>query len=292
MFPEDEVPDRFAGPEACDAKGPKWRWEREMIETVLPGYDEYWRRYRANYCGMIRLIDDEVRRLIEHLESQGLMDDTILIFTSDHGDYAGDYGLQRKGVEMPECLVHVPLIIAGPGVEPMRLSEEFVSLVDLMPTLCEALGEQLPFGAQGRSLWPMLAGDDYPKEEFRSVYAECGFGGLPYDEDETPPLHFPIEEGSKHFLGYDELNSHTQSGNLKMVRMGKWKLLYDVAGAGQLYDVENDPGELNNRYDDPDLTQIRQLMLEELLRWTIRTDDDLPGAKYVPKRAERNWHRK
>lgn len=289
LFPEDEVPDRAAGPEATERKGPKWRWERRLIEATHPGYDRHWRRYRANYCGMMRLIDDQLRRFFAYLESAGLLDDTLVVFTADHGDFAADFGLQRKGVGLPECLVRVPLIAAGPGIVPGgdTLREEFVSLVDVMPTLCEAIGavDEVPYGVQGRSLWPLLTGGEFPAEEFRSIYAELGFGGLPYGEDEMPPLHFPLYQGY-----FDELNAVTQSGNLKMVRMGRWKLTFDLLGQGELYDVEADPAELRDRYDDPACRDVRLALVEELLRWTIRTEDDLPGAGYVPKRAPRNWH--
>jgi hypothetical protein len=131
----------------------------------------------------------------------------------------------------------------------------------------------------------MLTGGVYPMDEFRSIYAESGFGGLPYEEGEAPPLHFPQEGQS-----FDELNSFTQSGTTKMVRMGTWKLLYDVLGRGELYDLSRDPAELVNRFDEPECCQTRSRMVEELLRWTIRTEDDLPRAQYVPKQAAHNWH--
>ena len=166
---------------------------------------------------MIRVIEDQIQGFVDHLEALGLRDNTLFIFTSVLGYYAGDYGLQRKGVELPECLVRVPLLFAGPGVAANDAPrDDFVSLVDLMPTLCEMVGAQIPYGVQGRSLWPLLTGQEYPRDEFRSIYAEAGFGGLPYDEDERPPLHFPYE-GPR----LDELNSVTQSGNLKMVRKGR-----------------------------------------------------------------------
>lgn len=285
LFPEDAIPARVAGPEAAEAKGGGWRWLRRLIEEKRPGYDDGWRRYRATYCGMLRLIDDQIHRFVDHLASCGLLENTILIFCSDHGDYAGDYGLQRKGVGLPECLVRVPLVFSGPGIVAGAPRDEFVSLVDVMPTLCEAIGAPVPPGVQGRSLWPLLAGRDHSREEFRSVYAEVGFGGLPYGEDERPPLHFPYAGPS-----FDELNSVTQSGNLKMVRMGRWKLLFDVQGRGELYDLGCDPGELHNLFDDPGHRQIRLELVEELLRWTIRTEDDLPGGAYTPKRADRNWY--
>jgi arylsulfatase A-like enzyme len=285
LFPEAEIPERIAGPEAAQVKGSKWRWMQRLLEEKLPGHDAHWRRYRANYCGMLRLLDDQIRRFVGCLEASGLRENTLLIVTADHGDYAGDYGLQRKGVELPECLVRVPLLFVGPEIGGQASPrEEFVSLVDLMPTLCEMLGAEIPYGVQGRSLWPLLIGETSPPEEFRSIYAEVGFGGLPYSEQERPELHFPYERP-----GFDELNTVTQSGNLKMVRMGRWKLLFDLLGCGQLYDLEQDPGELNNRFEDPGCREVRREMVEELLRWTIRTEDDLPGGLYRPKRTERNW---
>ena len=285
LFPEDTVPERVAGPEAAEAKGGSFQWLRQLIESKRPGYDDHWRRYRATYCGMLRLLDDQIRRFVDHLRARGVLDNTLLVFCSDHGDYAGDYGLQRKGAGLPECLVRVPLLATGPGIVASATPRpEFVSLVDIMPTLCEAVGAPIPYGVQGRSLWPLLTGQPSPPEEFRSAYAELGFGGLPYTTEERPPLHYPYDGPT-----FDELNSVTQSGNLKMVRMGRWKLLYDLLGQGELYDLERDPAELRNLFHDPAQRDARLAMTEELLRWTIRTEDDLPGARYIPKRAEHNW---
>ncbi|CAA9236922.1 MAG: Choline-sulfatase [uncultured Chloroflexi bacterium] len=290
LFPEDQVPERIAGPEALERKtgplGEKWRWERAMIESAYPGYDDHWRRYRANYCGMMRLVDDQLRRFVSQLEARGLWENTILLFTADHGDYAGDYGLQRKGVGLPECLARIPFIICGPRIETQPANhDDHVSLVDVLPTLCEAVGLETPYGVQGRSLWPLLTGGEYPAAEFRSGYVELGYGGLHYGEDERPELHFTY--GGQR---YDELNTVTQSGTVKMVRMGRWKLTYDMLGNGELYDVESDPAELTNLFEDPAHRDVRQQLVEELLRWSIRTDDDLPLANYVPKRAERGWY--
>jgi arylsulfatase A-like enzyme len=290
LFPPQSVPPRVAGPEALASKGgplgEKWRWERRLIEASSPGYDAHWRRYRASYCGMLRLIDDQLRRFVTHLAQRDLLANTLLVFTADHGDYAGDYGLQRKGVGLPECLIRVPLIVAGPGVVPQAPDHrDHVSLVDVMPTLCEALGLETPYGVQGRSLWPILTAGEYPAAEFRSAYVELGYGGLHYGEHERPPLHFPYDAPR-----YDELNAVTQSGTVKCLRMGRWKLSYDMLGNGELYDLEADPAELIDRFHDPALAGVRQALVEELLRWTIRAEDDLPLATYVPKRAARNWY--
>lgn len=285
MFPEDRIPPRRCGPEEGRRKGPHWRWLQTLFEEKRPGYDAQWRRYRADYCGMLRLIDDQLRRFLSFLEESGRLEDTLIVFLSDHGDYAGDYGLQRKGVGLPECLVRVPLIMAGPGVAPACNRQDFVSLVDIMPTVCEAAGVEVPYGVQGRSLWPLATGRPYPRDEFRSVHASLGIGGLPYGEQERPPLHFPYEGAV-----LDELNAVTQSGRSEMVRKGRWKLVFDSLGNGELYDVQEDPAELCNLYDVPRCRDVRRELGEELLRWTIRTQDDLPTARYQVKAAPHGWY--
>lgn len=283
LFGEDEVPPRGCGPEAAYAKGGAWRWLRDLLEEKRPGYDGLWRRYRATYCGMLRLVDDQLRRLFAALND--VRGDTIVVFTADHGDYVGDYGLQRKGAGMPDALMRIPFVVTGPGVAVRDDRRVFASIADLFPTLCEAVGAPIPYGAQGRSLWPMLTGRDYPAEEFDSVYAEGGYGGLPYPADERPPLHFPY-----HGTQYDELNAVTQSGTTRMLRHGRWKLLHGVTGDGELYDLTEDPMELRNRWDDPACAAVRAELLERLLRWATRVVDDLPLATYQPKRAPHNWH--
>jgi arylsulfatase A-like enzyme len=86
------------------------------------------------------------------------------------------------------------------------------------------------------------------------------------------------------------LNPVTQSGNVKTIRRGDWRLTWDMLGDGELYNVARDYYELTNLYHDPALKEIRDQLVEELLTWTIRTQDDLPVAAYPPKCPARNWH--
>ena len=101
---------------------------------------------------------------------------------------------------------------------------------------------------QGRSLWPLLTspkGAATPTGgEFRSAYVELGYGGLHYGEHEHPELHFPALPAST------SSNTVTQSGTVKALRMGRWKLTFDMLGHGQLFDLEADPAELHNRFQD------------------------------------------
>ena len=290
MFPPHDLPPLQSGEDALADKGFKWQWLRAMWDEAIPEYAAQLDRTRSNYHGMLRLIDDQVRRFVEFLDGRGLRENTLLIFLADHGDFVGEYGLIRKGPELPECLTRIPMLLVGPGVtQGNGQREAHVSIVDIFPTLCDMLGVSLPDGVQGRSLWPMLTGTPYPEEEFQSVYAEHGFGGLYYDDSDDLD---PREEGA---LGagctFDCLNTWTQSGAMRMVRKGDWKLTYDMNGHGQLYHLSEDPLELDDRYADPSVAGVRQEMLEELLTWTIRTQDPLPHPRrrYVMKRHPRNW---
>lgn len=290
MFPPDQVPEREVGPEALDKKGFKWHWLEALEKDTYPDYDQHRQRVRSNYLGMLRLIDDQLKRLVGFLDTKGLRQNTILVYLTDHGDYFTDYGLIRKGVGMPEDLIHIPMVWAGPGVKARKNKEDFVSTADIMPTLCEALGVALPHGSQGRSLWPMLRGAEYPAEEFQSIYSEVGFGGMYYESSDRVPYSVGkvAPPGAK--VTFDELNPVTQSGNLKMLRKGDWKLLYDMMGNGELYDLSKDPYELTNLFEQPESAAQASAMLKELLAWTIRTEDDLPIARYQTKWPEHNWY--
>jgi arylsulfatase A-like enzyme len=291
LFPPESVPPREVGPEALKAKGFKWEWLEKLENRFYPGYNDYWRRTRSNYLGMLRLIDDQLARLLGHLESKGITDRTLIVYLADHGDYFCDYGLMRKGVGTPEVLVRIPMIWSGAGIRPQTNHPAFVSTADVLPTLCEAIGAPIPRGAQGRSLWPLLQGRDYPRAEFESIYTEVGFGGMHYRAgDRIDPNWGTIPGGPGAIPSFDELNPVTQSGNLKTLRRGDWKLTCDMMGNGELYNVARDYYELTNLYHDPASKQIRDQLVEELLTWTIRTQDDLPVAAYPPKWPARNWY--
>lgn len=140
----------------------------------------------------------------------------------------------------------------------------------------------------------MLTGQDYPLDEFRSVYVAQGVGGLHYtaDDDYDPTQDaFEPAEGNE-WGSFDELNSVTQSGTMRAVRKGDWKIIFDMQGEGQLYNLAEDPAELNNLYGRPEVAAIQTEMLAELLTWTIRVSDPLPtpGPRYTMKTDPRNYY--
>lgn len=294
MFPPEKVPARAAGPEALQHMGDRARWEYRLQQDNFPETEKQWRRYVSNYLGALRMLDDQISRLVEHVARRSLTEKTVIVFTSDHGDYLMDYGLARKGVGLYEDLTHIPQIWWGYGIRSSsKVENVFTSMADLMPTLCEAMGAEIPHGVQGRSLWPLLTGESFPEQEFRSVYTGVGLGGLYYEAADKIPTD--IASDKNHDGGWDELNKVTMSGNQKMVRMGEWKLIYDMMGYGALYNLKSDPFELTNLFGMQEHAQTQAMLMSELTRWLIRTQDSLPtgpqNGKYQTKWPSRhNWY--
>ncbi len=294
MFPPDSLPDRCAGPEALAHMGYRAQWEYRQQQNSFPDTETKWRRYRSNYFGALRMVDDQIQRLMAHLDEKNLTKRTLVVFTADHGDFLMDYGLGHKGVGLYETLIHTPQIWYGYGVKHNSAAlEAFTSMADLMPTMCEVMGAEIPHGVQGRSLWPLLRGADFPRQEFRSIYAGVGVGGLYYDASDDVPISIaqsPARPGM-----FDELNKVTQSGNQKMVRMGDWKLVYDMMGYGQLYNLRHDPCELKSLFGRPEVAKEQAELMAELAMWVIRSQDSLPtgpqNLKYQTKWSrQHNWY--
>ena len=277
MFPPESLPPVNVGSEALPVKGNKWVLQKEMMDMGYPGFEKQIPRIRSNYYGMLRLIDDQVKSFVNYLRESGLYENTIFIFVADHGDFTGEYGLIKKGVEVPECLTRIPMIWHGPGIVNSKAPyEAHVSNVDIMPTICDIIGTTIPEGVQGRSLWPMLQGKDYPKEEFSSIVVQQGFGGLHFtDFKEYDPF---TQDGNvaKGKTEFDELNTWSQSGTLRMLRKGDWKLVYDMQGKGQLYNLIEDPSEIHNLFGNAEFATKQMELLQDLMGWELRTQDPLP----------------
>jgi arylsulfatase A-like enzyme len=286
MFQPDSLPPVSYGSEILETKGFKWEWARKLSNYVFEDLDKRIERARANYFGMLRLIDDQIKRLVSYLEDTGRIDNTLIIFMSDHGDFVGEYGLTRKGPEIPEIIIRIPMLFYGNKIKPHSLGEGiFASIVDIMPTICNLIGVPIPEGVQGSSLLYILKDEACSTEELRSAYAEQGFGGQHYDYSDRLNLDdccIFYKDGTKTF---DSLNYVSQSGAMRMVRKGKWKLVFDMDGNGQLYNIDMDKFEINNLFNNSDFKEIQLKMMNELLKWTIKVQDPLllPPNSYKAK---------
>lgn len=293
-YAPDTVPPPATTSAALATRTFSWRYMAHLAKLSGEADHTVLRRARANYVGMLRLIDDQVARLLDHLERTGKRAETLIVFVADHGDFAGEYGLMRKGPGLPEVLTRIPLLFHGPGVEPCAApSPAHVSIVDLLPTLCELVGQDLPSGVQGRSLAPLLRGEPVPDAEFASVYAEQGIGGLPYREQDLGDDEPGVRRRPDGTAVVDGLNAVNQTGVLRMVRSGRWKLLASVTGEIELFDLEHDPYELTDRSTDPGLAPVLQAMLHSLTGWLLRAADPLPipATGYRRRSREHNYYR-
>ncbi|MEF3304571.1 arylsulfatase [Paenibacillus sp. GYB003] len=158
-----DVPEDGASPTA-------WRGVRSREEI---------RRARAGYYGSITFIDHQIGRLLIHLQQTGLLHDTVVIFTSDHGDMLGDHHLWRKTYAY-EGSAHVPMIVRLPGSfgKQVRYADRPVTLQDVMPTILEAAGVPIPETVDGRSMLPLTRGDaggwrEYVHGEHSTCYSEA-----------------------------------------------------------------------------------------------------------------------
>lgn len=291
MFPPETLPKMRTSAADLQIKGEEYELLTEMMRMGHVGYPENLQRLRSIYHGMLRMIDDQIRRLTDELKRKNRYDNTIIVFVADHGDYVGEYGLMKKGVGMDDPLTRIPMQWTGPGIQASSLPHQaHVSITDIFPTICEIMGAQIPRGVQGRSLWPLLQGKSYPEKEFESVISEDGYGGMYYTkEDGTDYINEGAVSETPGF--FDELNTWSQSGTMRMLRKGDWKLVYDMNGNGQLYNLSNDPSETINLFQKENNKDIKNEMVESLLRWELSIQDPLPlpHIRYRFKRNEHNY---
>jgi len=192
---------------------------------------------KAIYYGMIEMVDEGIGRILEALDRTGQRENTLIIFMSDHGETLGDHGLLQKGCRFYEGLVRVPLIFAWRGhFQPGLVSAALVELTDVAPTLLEICGLPQPARMQGRSLLPLLNGAVTTHRQF--VRSEYYHTLMP-----SPANGFEGSYGT-------------------MLRTDRYKLaVYHGHGWGELFDLQADPDEFENRWDDPAYQQIRFTLL-------------------------------
>jgi len=136
-------------------------WVRGRMKDPTPEQVAVTRR---QYCGAIQLIDDQVGMMLDALEARGMLQNTYVIFSSDHGEMLGDHGLYTKSVAYEPSL-RVPLIVAGPGIQGGRVSDALVELIDVNPTICDLAGLPPQENIDARSVGPVLRGETVEHRE-------------------------------------------------------------------------------------------------------------------------------
>jgi arylsulfatase len=206
----------------------------------------------AAYYAMIEQVDDNVGRLLDFLETSGQRENTLVIFMSDHGEMLGDHGLISKGCRFYEGLVRVPLIFSWPGVvEAGKRVDALVELTDVAPTLLDYAGLSAPDRMTGRSLRAALEGGELVEEQ---EFVRCEYYS-------ALSLLAPGREDWNGSYG-------------TMIRTGRYKLVvYHGVNLGELYDLEEDPGEFNNLWDDSEYAGLRfELMRKSFDQSALNAD--------------------
>lgn len=225
-------------------------------------------RVREIYCGMVTFIDDEVGRFAASLDEEGLLEETIFVYMSDHGDYLGDHGMVRKSPAMYDCLVRIPFFIRWPGrIQPARIRNTMMESVDIASTLLDLAGLPALPGDAGTSLTPLLLGQsDTHKDRVFGLY---GVEGDAATEASVESVDFDALLDQPH----PWMGSLTMSGRMAMVRTLEWKLVYYRGGDGELYDLRQDPNELENRYRDNECSGVRDELMRSLVDFLLDTAD-------------------
>ena len=198
---------------------------------------EDWAPVVARYHEVVSQMDDAVGRILNKVKELGLEDNTTIIFTTDHGDMGGSHRMIDKHYVLYEDVTHVPMIIKSPGrTTPGQHVEGFTChAIDIAPTLLDWMSAETPEHIQGRSLWPMITGEDEPGRDR------------------------VISSGNGQQFGLF---------CSRMLRNARYKYVWNLTDVDEFYDLETDPWEMNNLVDDeaiaPVLAQMRRQLYEDL----------------------------
>jgi choline-sulfatase len=210
---------------------------RHFKRLAVPIAEERIRRARAGYYGMITELDEYIGQLWNYLERTGQLQNTLFIYTSDHGESLGEHGLWQKNT-LYDVANHVPLIMAGAGLPAGSVVDAPVAHVDLVRTMLEMAGAETPSTLRGRSLKPLI-----------------------YNQPGDHPL-----------FAYTECHCEGNCTGSFMVRKGDWKYIHFSWYDDLLFNLAEDPGEFNNLIDDPATQQV-QRELEEILRSQVDPEE-------------------
>ncbi len=232
MFDPDEMPDAIRAPkDGHTSQTLEHSRDFNGFRDISANPQEL-RKLRSLYHGSIRFVDDQIARIVSFLEKNNLMEDTVIVFTTDHGEMMGDHGLITKGVKHYDGGIRVPLIVCGSGIE-QGTSDRLCSSLDLFPTFCD---------------WGQVT--RRPPLEGKSFALAC--------ENEPCPQWEQVTVQSTPSKGVDVRSIVTDDG---------WRFsVFLEEGYGEMFNLIGDPQELNNLYEDSAWTATRLELHERLTR--------------------------
>jgi arylsulfatase A-like enzyme len=198
---------------------------------------EDWRRQIAAYHGWVTFIDHEIGRLLDGLAEHGLREETVVVFSSDHGAFLTRHKMHDKGPAMYEDIYNVPFLVSG--IDGLDATEDaFVSLLDVAPTFCDLAGADIPDTYDGRSLLDLAEGTTDWREHARG-----------------------------------EFHGHQFAYQQRMIREDRYKLVLNAFDTNEFYDLRQDPSELDNRIGDSTYGSTVERLYDRLMA-ELRAEDD------------------
>lgn len=223
--------------------------EQFTKQTAMRVGEDELRQAMALTAGMISMIDDQIGRVIDSLKANGLFDNTVIIFNSDHGDYLGDFGLLLKGSLPFRSITQVPMIWSDPSNREKRTTDAMCSTIDIGPSILSRAGLASYRGTQGRSFLKAMDGEEHRDElliEFNEGQAKLGF---------------------------------TTPARVRTLRTRDWRFtIYADQTWGELYDLIKDPDETHNLWDDPDYQTVKGDFALRLSHHLTRQMDESPRS--------------
>jgi arylsulfatase A-like enzyme len=272
-------PIRAASPEQEAAQHPLLRWYLhhthqgkffQGAEGMASGMDEATvRQLRATYYGMMTEVDDRLGEVFAYLDETGQWDDTLVIFTSDHGEQLGDHHLLGKVGYFDESF-RIPLVVKDARANPRfgQVESAFTESIDLMPTILQAVGGAVPRACDGASLLPLLHGPA-PAGWRDALHYEYDFRDVHYSQPETG-LGLSMDESS-----------------LCVVQDRDWKYVHFAALPPLLFDLRADPHQFRNLADDPAHADTVRRYAQRALSWRMcHADRTLTGYRSTPAGLE------
>jgi arylsulfatase A-like enzyme len=278
MIDRRKIPPRIPTPENWDGLPP-------IMKGLHANYnmgawnEKRWRELKAVYYGMCARIDHQVGMVVDALRSKGFWDDTLFLFFSDHGEYAGDHGLiDINQNTFHDSLTRVPFLVKPPAgvLRKPGVHRALVELVDMPATVEDLTGLSLGHQHFGRSLVPLLHGE--AREHRDAVF--CEGGRLPREfESMELEVSAHLNPSGQY---WPRLRLMRTDGNefLKavMCRTHDYKYVRRLGGADELYDLRKDPGERDNRIADPGLAGVLAELKDRTLTFFLETGDVVPRS--------------
>lgn len=269
-----EIPKEYAGvmppervklPPFRDGEMKSKNTRMQIYDYVTHGSEQsesFLRQFVSIYDDMVGFIDYELGRLMALLEQKGLVENTIVLFTADHGDFAAEHHLIYKCGSLVDSMVRIPFLISWPGHLQQGREDALVNQIDIMPTLLDMCGLDVPKGVEGQRL-PFRSGG--ARRSF--VYSEYGAGEAEYtweDARKTPKRRAAGSSPNFKDTAVWQQLTRERSGHLRMIRTASHKFIRDSNGEIEFYDLAKDPYELDNAHGRPEYRSIERELDKKL----------------------------